>query len=89
LSIDIKNNTVVVDGKKVDEPYIKEPMVVEGDSEIPSVVPKGKVFVMGDNRNASTDSRFSLVETVSNEDILGKAMYVFFPFYRIKSLSLG
>lgn len=84
LKINFSDGSVVVDGKKLNETYIKEPMWTRGDAVIPSVIPKGKCFVMGDNRNNSADSRYNMVGLVPNENIVGKAQYVFFPFNRIK-----
>lgn len=82
LSIDFTDGSVFVDGKKLNEPYIKERMWVQGDGEIPTVIPKGYCFVMGDNRNGSLDSRFEDVGLIPNEKILGKASFIIFPFNR-------
>jgi signal peptidase I len=86
FGVHMPEGEVFVDGNKIDEPYIKEKMKIEGDAEIPAVIPENHTFVMGDNRNGSTDSRFSQVGTVENEYILGKAIFVYFPFHHIKSL---
>lgn len=83
LSIDFSDGSVYVDGKKLDEPYIKERMWVRGDGQIPSVIPKGHIFVMGDNRNGSMDSRFKGVGLVPNDMVMGKAVFIFFPFDRM------
>lgn len=82
LSIDFTDGSVYVDGEKIDEPYIKERMWVQGNGEIPSVIPKGYCFVMGDNRNGSLDSRFKEVGLVPNDKVLGKAVFIIFPFSR-------
>ena len=58
LSIDFNDGSVTVNGVKLNETYIKEKMWLQGDGDIPSVVPKGYCFVMGDNRNGSFHSRF-------------------------------
>jgi signal peptidase I len=86
LSIDFENDTVTVDGKVIDEPYAKG-HTYEKDGEIPSVVPEGKVFVMGDNREVSLDSRSTQIGLINETDIIGKAQFVVFPFDRIKGLS--
>lgn len=86
LSIDFNTGEVVVDGAVLDEPYIKDLTVKQGDAEIPEVIPDGMVFVMGDNRNHSTDSRFTAVGLINEDDIIGKAQFIVYPFDRIKTL---
>ena len=72
-----------VNGKLLNETYIKEKMWLKGDAEIPMVVPEGYAFVMGDNRNNSTDSRFEEVGLIPYDDIIGKASFIIYPFDRI------
>lgn len=86
LNIDFQKGEVSVNGVVIDEPYIKDLTTRQGDAEIPEVVPKGMVFVMGDNRNHSTDSRFTQVGLIDKNNIVGKAQFVLFPFDRIKTL---
>ena len=82
-SIEIKNHDVYVNDVLLSEPYILEPTL----SEYPrAVVPEGTVFVMGDNRNNSEDSRFADVGFVPYDLIKGKAMVVFWPLADFKSL---
>lgn len=86
LSIDFETEEVKVDGKVIDEPYIQG-HTIKKDAEIPEVIPKGKVFVMGDNRGVSLDSRSTAIGLIDKKDIIGKAQCVVFPFDRIKGLS--
>ena len=85
LSIDFDKGEVFVDGKKLDEPYIQGFTHAE-DAEIPEVIPEGKVFVMGDNRGVSLDSRSKEIGLIDVKDIIGKAQVVVFPFNSIKYL---
>ena len=87
VSIDYAAGTVTVDGQVLDEPYIKEamrdPSLVNSNMTITEVtVPEGSIFVMGDNRNNSTDSRHAQVGTVDERYVLGKAVLVLFPLDR-------
>lgn len=86
LFIDFDHGHVYVNGRKLNETYINEPMLRRGDElEIPSVIPKGTCFVMGDNRNHSDDSRFPYVGgVIKYEDIVGVVKIIYFPFYRWK-----
>ena len=84
LKIDFSDGSVYVDGQKLDEYYIKEPMWLQEDGDIPDVIPQGYCFVMGDNRNNSLDSRSKAIGLIDNKKIIGKVMFVFYPFNRIK-----
>ena len=86
LSIDFSTGLVTVDGVVLEEPYIKEKMWLREDGEIPSVIPDGYCFVMGDNRNDSLDSRSKAVGLIKNEDVTGKASFIVFPFNRIRAI---
>lgn len=85
LSIDFEKESVVVDGKELKEDYIQGHTHQE-DGEIPKVIPEGKVFVMGDNRGVSMDSRSKTIGLIDVKDIIGKAQFVIFPFNSMKVL---
>ncbi len=85
LEIDEENNTVTVDGIVLDEPYAVGNTYLS-DNNIPEVIPEGKVFVMGDNREDSLDSRSTAIGLVNESDIIGKAQYVVYPFSSFQNL---
>lgn len=86
VDISAEDGSVTVDGVKLDEPYIMEAIDRNhiGNWEYPVVVPPGKVFVMGDNRNKSTDSRFSMVGMVDERYIIGKVYLRIWPIADFK-----
>ena len=73
-------NDVVVDGVALDEPYINEPPRDKEDFFAPVTVPEGYVFVMGDNRNESLDSRRESVGAIHKDDLMGKVVLRLYPF---------
>lgn len=81
-TVDINQSTghVILNGETLIEPYTSEAIWNFGTQNYPVTVPQGQVFVMGDNRNASTDSRdVSKVGTLPYEDIVGKVVFRFWP----------
>lgn len=87
VDIDFENGIVTVDGEQLSEDYINAPTHFDsGAFDYPVTVPEGYVFVMGDNRNASLDSRAPQVGFVKNEDVLGKAVLRFYPFENLTIL---
>ena len=81
VEIDYGAGAVYVDGARLDEPYIKEAMQEPWYGDLREVtVPEGSIFVMGDNRNHSNDSRDVTLGAVDGRYVLGRAVLVFFPF---------
>ena len=72
---DEETNKVIVDGKALDEPYIKEDMEFLLSMTKLYRVPEGKIFVMGDNRNDSADSRSELIGMIDERYVVGKVIY--------------
>ena len=85
VEIDFDRHIVYVDGVALDEPYIAEPTANKIDFKGLQVVPEGCVFVMGDNRNDSTDSRDERIGMVDTRNIIGKTVCIVFPFNHIGS----
>lgn len=84
VDIDFEKGAVYVDGEELDEPYIAELTKDREDFSGPVTVPSGYVFVMGDNRNNSTDSRSNSVGLIKEEYIMGKALFRIAPFGNFK-----
>lgn len=81
VHIDYATNSVYVDGERLDEPYINEPMRSPGVNTITDItVPEGCIFVLGDNRNNSSDSRLPELGAVDERYVLGRVLFVIFPF---------
>lgn len=79
VSIDFDNGIIYIDGIPIEEYYINETTTTKLDFIGPKTVPEGCLFVLGDNRNASTDSRKKEIGMVDKRMLLGKAYYVLFP----------
>ena len=89
VDIDYASGRVYVDGTPLDEPYLNEEMYRPGDPMMQNThweVPEGSIFVLGDNRNASTDSRHDLVGPVDENYLLGKAVLALWPFDKFGTL---
>ena len=81
-TVEIHDGTVYVDGKPLDEPYAKNE-TERAQVSFPLTVEKGKVFLLGDNRKNSKDSRYTDIGQVDRRYILGKAFVRIFPFDKI------
>ena len=79
VDIDFSTGSVYVDGALLKEDYINELTFLEEGTEFPLTVPENSVFVMGDNRNHSSDSRDSRLGTVDERYVIGKAVFLAFP----------
>ena len=79
VDIDFDSGTVYVEGEALREDYINELTFLEEGTEFPLTVPEGHIFVMGDNRNRSSDSRDSNLGTVDTRYVIGRAVAVAFP----------
>ena len=79
VDIDFMNGVVYVDGEALEEPYINEPTFVDEGTEFPLTVPENSIFVMGDNRNHSGDSRDERLGTIDTRYVIGKAVILAFP----------
>ena len=79
VDIDFDAGVVYVDGEALEEDYIREPTYTAEGTEFPLTVPEGSIFVMGDNRNGSSDSRDYRLGTVDTRYVIGKAAFLLFP----------
>lgn len=80
--VEIKDGYVYINGEEIDEPYVKE-QGISGDMEA-LTVPENELFVMGDNRGVSEDSRSPRVGTISENTIVGKVIVRLYPFDSIQ-----
>ena len=79
VDIDFGAGVVYVDGMPLEEDYVNDLTFLEEGTEFPLTVPKGSIFVMGDNRNHSNDSRDSRLGTVDTRYVIGRAVFLAFP----------
>lgn len=88
VEFDYDTGSVIVDGEVYDEDYILEPIdaLHFGNMTYPFTVPEDHIFALGDNRNNSSDSRLTSVGAVSEESIIGKAIFRIFPLGQFGSL---
>ena len=84
VDIDFYKGTVSVNGQVLDEPYVNTLTNLSYDMTFPVTVPEGRLFVLGDNRNDSLDSRSTDIGFINENKVLGKVVFRFYPFDRIK-----
>ena len=87
VNIDADGN-VYVNDVLLDEPYISNKALGECDIDLPYQVPENRIFVMGDHREVSVDSRTTTVGCVAEEQIVGKLVFRVWPFNEFGSLAL-
>ncbi len=81
-----KNGNVYVNSTRLNEPYINEKALGYCDIELPYQVPDGKIFVMGDHRESSIDSRSTAVGCVAEEQIVGRILFRVWPLKSIGNI---
>lgn len=79
VDIDFDRGIVYVDGEALMEPYIRESTYLAEGMEFPLTIPEGSVFLMGDNRNGSRDSRDSDLGAVDTRCLIGRAVFLLLP----------
>lgn len=82
-----KDGTVYVNNKKINEPYIENKAYGEINIKFPYQVPENRIFVLGDNRKVSIDSRNTSIGVVSDEQLVGKLIFRIWPLSEIGTLN--
>lgn len=82
VNIDEQGN-VYVNGKTLDEPYVKDKAYGQTDIKLPYQVPEGQYFVMGDHRSVSIDSRNTAIGSIGEEQLVGKLTFRIWPFHKM------
>lgn len=81
------DGTVFVNGNELEEPYISGKSLGECDITFPYQVPDNRIFVMGDHRDSSIDSRTTAIGCISDEFIVGKVLFRFWPLSRMGAVN--
>jgi len=78
--VDLRNNSFYVNGILLDDPFSAANVIATGNVQFPITVQEGYFFVLGDNRNASKDSRYNSVGNIYGGDIMGRSLVRIWPF---------
>ena len=81
-----EDGTVYVSDIAIDEPYLKEKALGDCNIELPYQVPESKIFVMGDNRSVSLDSRNTAIGCISEEQVVGRITFAIWPLSKISKI---
>lgn len=81
-----EDGTVYVNDIAIDEPYLKEKALGDCNIELPYQVPESKIFVMGDNRSVSLDSRNTAIGCISEEQVVGRITFSIWPLSKISKI---
>lgn len=87
VDIDSEGN-VYVNDIAIDEPYLEEKALGDCNIELPYQVPESRIFVMGDHRSISVDSRSTSIGCVAEEQIVGKIFFRIWPFENIEKIEV-
>ncbi len=79
VDIDFEAGIVYVDGTPLQEDYVYTPTNIQEGNAFPMTIAEGCIFVMGDNRNGSKDSRHPDIGMIDTREVLGKAVFLLFP----------
>ena len=79
VDIDFENAVVYVDGHALEEPYINSPTNFNEGNQFPLTVAENCIFVLGDNRGVSRDSRDPVIGQIDRREVLGKAIFLMIP----------
>ncbi len=79
VDIDFETGTIFVNGEALDEAYLSDKTIRGGDVQFPLTVPEGCVFLLGDNRTNSVDSRYREIGCVSEDDLIGPVVLRLLP----------